>query len=63
MIHTDGSSTQKRGEAYVVITSPEGDILKYGVQLKFPVTNNEAEYEAILTRLRIAQVLGLEMPC
>ena len=53
----DGSSTQKRGRASFVITSPEGDILKYGVQLKFPVTNNEAEYEAILTGLRIAQAL------
>ena len=57
MIHMDGSSTQKKDEASVVITSPEGDILKYGVQLKFPVTNNEAEYEAMLTGLRIAQAL------
>ena len=32
--------------------------MKYEIQLKFPVTNNEAEYEAILTRLRIAQALG-----
>ena len=31
--------------------------MKYGIQLKFPVTNNEAEYKAILTRLRIAQAL------
>ena len=41
-IHMDGSSTQKRGKASVVITSMEGDILRYGVQLKFPLTNNEA---------------------
>ena len=34
--------------------------MKYGVQLKFPVTNNKAEYEAILTRLRIARALGAE---
>ena len=54
----DGSSTQKRGEAGVIIASLEGDILKYGVQLKFSVTNNEAEYEAILTGLRIARALG-----
>ena len=32
--------------------------MKYEVQLKFPVTNNEAEYEAILMGLRIAQALG-----
>ena len=41
----------------VIIASPEGDILKYGVQLKFPLTNNEAEYETILMGLRIAQAL------
>ena len=53
-IHIDRSSTQKKGGAGVVITSPKEDVLKYGVQLKFPITNNEAEYKAILTGLRIA---------
>ena len=33
-------------------------MLKYRVQLKFPTTNNEAEYEGILTGLRLAQALG-----
>ena len=47
MIHIDGSFTQKKGRVGIVITSPEGDTLKYEVQLKFPLTNNEAEYEAI----------------
>ena len=57
-INTDGLSTQKGGGAGVVITSPQEDVLKYGVQLKFPITNNEAEYEALLTGLRIARTLG-----
>ena len=57
-IHTDGSSTHKRGEVGIVITTPEGDTLKYGVQLKFPVTYNEAEYDTILIGLKIAQALG-----
>ena len=60
MIRTDGSSTQKGGGAGIVIISPEKDVLKYGVQLKFPITNNEAEYEALLTGLRIARALGAE---
>ena len=59
-INTDGSSTQKGGGAGIVITSPEKDDLKYGVQLKFPITNNEAEYEALWTGLRIARALGAE---
>ena len=42
------------------MTSPEKDVLKYGVQLQFPATNNEAKYVAILTSLRIARALGIK---
>ena len=59
-INTDGSSTQKGGGVGVIITSPQEDVLKYGIQLKFPVTNNEKEYEALLTGLRIARALEVE---
>lgn len=37
------------------MTSLKNDVLKYGVQLQIPVTNNKAKYEAILTILRIAK--------
>ena len=33
-------------------------MLKYGVQLKFPTTNNETEYKRILTGLRLKKALG-----
>ena len=33
-------------------------MLKYKVQLKFPATNNEAEYKGILTGLRVGKALG-----
>ena len=33
-------------------------MLKYGVQLKFSATNNEAEYEGILIGLRVRKALG-----
>nr|XP_023911584.1 uncharacterized protein LOC112023193 [Quercus suber] len=58
IIQTDGLSAQKRGGVGVVITTPNGEVLKYGVQLKFPATNNEAEYEGILTGLRLGKELG-----
>ena len=60
MINIDGSSTQHGGGAGIVITSPENDVIEYGVQLKFPITNNEAEYEALLAGLRIVRVLGAQ---
>lgn len=56
-VHMGGSSIQKMGGVGVVFTSPERDILKYRVQLQFPTTNNEAEYEVILMGLRVAKYL------
>ncbi|XP_030941700.1 uncharacterized protein LOC115966646 [Quercus lobata] len=47
IIQTDGSSAQKKGGVGAIITTPDGEVLKYGVQLKFPATNNEAKYEGI----------------
>ncbi|XP_050259164.1 uncharacterized protein LOC126704182 [Quercus robur] len=57
-IQTDGSSAQMRGGIGVFITTPDREMFKYGVQLKFSATNNEAEYEGILTGLRLGKALG-----
>ena len=57
-IQTDGLSAQKRGGVWVVIITLDGEMLKYGVQLKFLATNNEVEYEEILTGLRVRKALG-----
>ncbi|XP_050246504.1 uncharacterized protein LOC126694327 [Quercus robur] len=57
-IQTDGSSSQRKGGVGVVITTPDEEVLKYGVQLKFSATNNEAEYEGILTGMRLGKALG-----
>ena len=59
-IQTDGSSAQGRGGVGVVVTAPDEEKLKYGVQLEFPATNNKAEYEGILTGLRLGRALGIK---
>ena len=41
----------------MVLLSPEGEILKYAIRLQFLVTNNETEYEPLLTGLSHARVL------
>ena len=48
------------GGVGVIMTLPEKDVLKYEVQLQFPVMNNEPEYEVILTSLRIVKALGVK---
>ena len=58
-IQADGSSAQKRGRVGVILITSKRDTLKYGVQLQFPATNNEVEYEAILTGLRVEKALGV----
>ena len=43
-----------------MITTHDGEILKYEVRLRFPATKNEAEYEGILTGLRLGKALGVK---
>ena len=57
-IQMDGFVMRKVVEAWVVLISPEKETLKYTVKLQFIATNNEAEYEALLTGLSLAKALG-----
>ena len=57
-IHMDGSSNQQAGGAGVVIKTPEGDKIECMIQLDFPTTNNEAEYEALVAGLDLAKAAG-----
>jgi hypothetical protein len=54
VMYFDGSYTLKGAGASVVFISPEGDILKYAIQLEFLATNNIAEYEELVTGLWLA---------
>ena len=59
-ISTDGSFVAGLEGIGIIMTSPKKDVLKYGVQLQFPSTNNEVEYEAIFASLRIAKALRIK---
>ena len=41
-----------------MIQTPEGDEIRCMVQLDFPTTNNEAEYEAVVAELDLTKVAG-----
>jgi hypothetical protein len=53
------SYTLKGAGASVMLIPPKGDILKYVIQLKFPATYNIAEYEGLVTGLRLAKDLDI----
>ena len=57
-LYCDGSSYQWGSGAGVVIMAPDGAIIEQAIKLSFGASNNEAEYEALLTGLRNAHLLG-----
>jgi ribonuclease HI len=59
VMYFDGSYTLKGVGACVVLIPPEGDILKYVVQLEFSAINNIAEYEGLVMSLRLAKDLSI----
>jgi hypothetical protein len=56
----DGSLKLGGGGAGVLFISPKGEQLKYVFQILFEVSNNEAEYEALLHGLCLAVSLGIK---
>jgi hypothetical protein len=59
VMYFDGSYTLKGAGVGVVLIPPEGDMLKYEIQIEFSATNNIAEYEGLVTGLRLAKELGI----
>ncbi|KAL0312873.1 UNVERIFIED_CONTAM: hypothetical protein Sradi_5686600 [Sesamum radiatum] len=58
-LYVDGSATEKQVEGGVVLTNSEGDKLKFAIRFEGLLSNNEAEYEALLCGLKIAQDNGI----
>jgi ribonuclease HI len=59
VMYFDGLYTLKGEGASVVLIPPEGNVLKYAIQIEFPTTNNTAEYEGLITGLQLAKELGI----
>ncbi|XP_071689002.1 uncharacterized protein [Rutidosis leptorrhynchoides] len=58
-LFTDGASCAEGAGAGLVLASPSGEEHTYGLRFNFDVTNNEAEYEALLAGLNIAQKMDI----
>ncbi|XP_011102166.1 uncharacterized protein LOC105180202 [Sesamum indicum] len=58
MLHVDGASNANSGGAGVWIRGPEGIEIEVAARLSFPVTNYEAEYEALVLGLELASQAG-----
>nr|XP_043619706.1 uncharacterized protein LOC122591504 [Erigeron canadensis] len=54
-LYTDGAASSDGCGARLMLTSPEEKEFTYALRFEFEVTNNEAEYEALLAGLRIVR--------
>jgi ribonuclease HI len=59
-MYFDGSLKLDGDGAGVLFISPRGEQLKYVLQILWEVSNNEAEYEALLHELHLAISLGIK---
>jgi ribonuclease HI len=60
VMYFDGSLKLEGAGAGVLLISPTGEQLKYVLQIFLKVSNNEAEYKALLHGLRLAASLGIK---
>ena len=56
----DGSSNSAGAGAGLVLVNPEGIIVEYALHFEFSTTNNGVEYEALITKLKIARELKVD---
>ncbi|XP_013739459.2 uncharacterized protein LOC106442303 [Brassica napus] len=60
ILHIDGSSNVRGAGVGIVLTSPTGDTASRAVRCNFKATNNESEYETLITGLTLAHQMGAE---
>lgn len=58
ILHVDGASRASGSGFRLLLESPTGERLEQSIRLGFPASNNEAEYEAILSGLGLAITLN-----
>ncbi|XP_074373897.1 uncharacterized protein LOC141714265 [Apium graveolens] len=56
-LFVDGSVAGKKCGADLILSSPEGFEICQSIRFDFPLTNNEAEYEALLAGMKLARSL------
>jgi ribonuclease HI len=59
-MYFDSTLNLEGASAGVLLISPQGDHLKYVLQIHYKVSNNGTEYEALIHGLRIVVSLGIK---
>ncbi|XP_020202148.1 uncharacterized protein LOC109787951 [Cajanus cajan] len=59
-LYVDGSSNTKGGGAGIILEGPNNVTIEQSLKFRFRITNNQAEYEALLAGLRLARDIGAQ---
>jgi len=59
-LYADGSSNRKGCGAGIVLESPRGVRLEQSLRFAFKDSNNQADYEALITGLSLAENMGVK---
>ncbi|XP_074350084.1 uncharacterized protein LOC141689632 [Apium graveolens] len=59
-LYVDGSATAERSGAGLILSSPDGFTIQQAITFAFKATNNQDEYEALFSGLKLAKSLGVK---
>ena len=57
-LHVDGASNSKGSGARAILEKEGEIIVELSIKFNFPVSNNQAEYEALIADLKLAKDVG-----
>ncbi|KAK3008094.1 hypothetical protein RJ639_013776 [Escallonia herrerae] len=60
VLYIDGSSALGSSSARLILVSPKNFVIEYALRFDFQASINEAEYEALLTGIRLAHALKMD---
>ena len=60
-MHIDGAKNRNGAGVRIILDNGDGVILEYFLRLNFNATNNIAEYEALLTGLKLSKAVRVEV--
>ena len=58
VLHVDDALNAQGSEVKMILTGLDGFYTEYALRFSFQATNNQAEYEALLTGLKLTEQLG-----
>ena len=59
-LSVDGAANSQGSGAGMILTSPDGIDVEYALRFGFKASNNEAEYEAVITGLNLAHSMEVD---